>query len=72
MLIQKSIRPDSIVAHFFSQAVPPRLLQQNRLEAAVPGDLAHVSSEGQSGLGLRFGARSAYDSHTTKTHNRHA
>jgi hypothetical protein len=33
MLTQKSFRPDSIVAHFCSQAAPRRLLQQNLPEA---------------------------------------
>jgi hypothetical protein len=35
MLIQKSVRPDSIVAHFCSQAAPHRLLQQYRHEREV-------------------------------------
>src|SRR5258708_37624704 len=33
MLIQKCVRPDSIVAHFCSQAAPRRLLQQNLPQA---------------------------------------
>jgi hypothetical protein len=35
MLIQKSIPPDSIVAHFCSQAAPRRLLQQYLPQAVI-------------------------------------
>jgi hypothetical protein len=46
MLIQKSMRPDSIVSNFYATASPRRLLQQYRHEADLLTAGAHVCSLG--------------------------
>jgi hypothetical protein len=48
-LIQESVRLDSIVAHFCSEAAPRRLLQQYRHGADMPAALTGVCSLTMSG-----------------------
>jgi hypothetical protein len=61
MSIQKSSRPDLVVAHFHSQAAARRLLQHYRHEAANPGCPLSGRYRVISGQQILKASFSAYD-----------